>query len=215
MKKELKIVCAILGIVIILGIVFFIVHYKRVETCGMKYTYFNNEIMEKDIIFNKKQDLSSLPKNITAKEAEEKGYFVYDGVENKVYNKDILDRFIKNTEINAMNRVADEIMIVVYGIEGYSTIYDLEYRTDINKYILTADTTRNNAIAEDGSIIPKEIITDTDIPGDCYGITLTEYPGVNATSISLSVYKDINSDEKQYKNIEIARYLLDAEIINK
>lgn len=215
MKKELKIICAILGIIIILGIIFFIVNDKRIETCSIKYTDFNNEIIEKDIVYNNEQNLSSLPKNITAKESAEKGYFVYDGVENKVYNKDILDRFIKNTEINAMNRIADEIMIVVYGIEGCSTIYDLEYRTDINKYILTTDTTRNNAIAEDGSIIQKEIITNTDIPGDCYGITLTEYPGVNATSISLSLYKDINSDEKQYKNIEIARYLLDAEIINK
>lgn len=215
MKKGLKILCAILGIVIILGIIFFIVNDKRVETCSMKYTDFNNEIMEKDIIDNKKQNLASLPKNITAKEAAEKGYFVFDGVENKIYNKNILDIFIKNTEINATNRVTDEITIVVYGIEGYSTIYDLEYRTDINKYILTTDTTRNNTIAEDGSIISKEIITNTDIPGDYYGITLTEYPNIDAASISLSVYKDINSDEKQYKNIEITRYSLDAEIINK
>lgn len=182
----------------------------KIGTWMMKYNDFYDEIKEKDDIYNKKLNLLSLPKEITPQELAERGYFVYDCIEDKLYNKDILDEFIKNTEMNALNRISDEIIIVVYNINGNPKIYDLEYRSDINKYILITDTTKlGNYNAEDGSIIPKEIVVNDDIPGEIYGITLIEYPGVNAASISLTVYDDIDYNNKQYKNIEIARYLLD------
>lgn len=186
----------------------------------------NNKYSQVPVTYINGKSIKDLPEKIVLDEAVKEGYFVYDGTgdENKVYNKNVLDRFIKNTEINATNRVVDKIRIVVYNYDGYPTIYDLEYKIfdetymnekqeEVHKtgYILTTDTTRNN-------IILGDIKINDDIPGDIYGITLTEEPGVNAVSISLSLYAIIDyvsPDVKQYQNIEIARYLLDADIINE
>jgi len=98
-------------------------------------------------------DIDNLPKEISIEYAIKEGYFVINNVDNKIYNKDILDRFIKNTEFNAKTRIADKIEIVVYNIDGYPTIYEIEYNK--KGYILTTDATRNN-------IIPREI-TKNDI----------------------------------------------------
>ena len=191
-----------------------------------------NEIKEDDVIETEikvptlndidEAELQNLTKEISVEYAVEQGWFVVTG--EKVYNKNVLDRFIKNTEINAKNRIEDKIRIVVYNVDGYPTIYDLEYKifdeTYINErqekvnktgYILTTDATRNN-------IIPRDIIVNNDIPGEVYGITLKEYPEINAVSITLSLYAEINyvsSDIIPYEDIEISRYLLDAEVINK
>ena len=81
----------------------------------------------------------------------------------------------------------------------------------VNKtgYILKTDATRNN-------IIPRDLSINDDIPGQYYGIEIIEDPGVNAVSISLILYSEIDYslEEKLYKNIEITRYLLDSQIID-
>lgn len=167
-----------------------------------------------------------MPEEISLEYAINEGYFVYDGSKDNsvVYNKDVLDKFIINTRVRATNRIADKIRIVVYNYDGFPCIYDLEYKvfkeTYINEeqkevhklgYILTTDDTRNN-------IIPSDIVVNDDIPGEYYGIKIIEDEGVNAVSISLVLYAEIsyeNHNQEPYKDIEIARYLLDFVVINK
>lgn len=83
---------------------------------------------------NKNRGLEDLPEEISVEQAVEYGYFVIDGENNKVYNKDVLDRFVENTEMDAINRVADKIRIATYNVDGYPTIYDLEYKIFDEKY---------------------------------------------------------------------------------
>lgn len=154
-------------------------------------------------------DLDNLPKEISLEYAIKEGYFVINNVDNKIYNKDILDNFIKNTEFNAKFRVASKIKIAVYNTDGYPTIYEIEYNE--KGYILTTDATRNN-------IIPREITINDNIPSKFYGITLIEHSEFNAMSISLALYAQIqydNTNIKPYEEIEIARYPLDSEIVNR
>lgn len=154
-------------------------------------------------------DLDNLPKEISIEYAIKEGYFIINNVDNKIYNKDILDRFIKNTEFNAKARIADKIKIVVYNIDGYPTIYEIEYNE--KGYILTTDATRNN-------LIPREITKNDNIPSNFYGIALIEHSEFNVMSISLALYAQIqydNTNIKPYEEIEIARYPLDSEIVNR
>lgn len=172
------------------------------------------------------KSIKDLPKEIPIEYAVNEGYFVYDGSKDNsiVYNKDVLDRFIINTRVGATNRIADKIRIIVYNYDGFPSIYDLEYKifeeTYINEeqkevhksgYILTTDATRNN-------IIPRDIFVNDNIPGQFYGIKIIEDEGVNVASISLCLYAEIDYIDpsiEPYKHIEIARYLLDSEVINK
>lgn len=160
-------------------------------------------------------------KNFTLEDVINEGCFVITG--DRIYNKDALEIFINNTDINAKNRIADKIRIVEYNYDGYPTIYDLEYKiydeTYINSeqkevhktgYVLTTDARRNN-------INPTDITTNDDIPGEYYSITLTEDSGINAAILSFSLYAEVNTSaisSKPYTDIEIARYLLTDKNIN-
>lgn len=168
-------------------------------TWAMKYTDFEKE-------YNYLNSTQDLPEILPIEEMIKKGYFVIT-CDNKIYNKDILDKFIKNTEINATNRIEDSIRIINYNIDGYPTVYDLEYTIGgpYSGYILTIDATRNN-------ITPNNITTNYNLPGQYYSISLTEYPDFDAVSISL-LLNDI-SNYSLYDNIEITRYILSSEIIN-
>ncbi|MBP3254955.1 MAG: DUF4362 domain-containing protein [Clostridia bacterium] len=156
------------------------------------------------------------------------GYFVIDTANNKIYNKDVLDRFVENTGLNSKNRIADKIRIVNYNIDGAPTIYDLEYKIfdetyigveqkEVNKtgYILTTDT--RHTTFENENINNRHSITiDDDIPGEFYGIILMEHSDINAISIELGLYAEINYvdvNAKIYDNIEITRYSMDAEVV--
>lgn len=208
-----------------------IVYYIKLDCKGIVKDGKQADISDKDlqkvegIILNtiyRNPSFEELPEEIPLEEAVEKDYFVVDSKNNKIYNKNVLDRFIENTRPENLDRKEDKIRIVVYNIDGYPTVYDVEYKkldtTYINekgeevnhsKYILTTDPTRNN-------LMPKEVTTNDDIPGEIYGMNLIEYPNINAVSISLSLYAEINTPEKDtYKDIEIARYLMNMEVINK
>lgn len=193
MKKRMKITIIVIIVVLIL-----------IATAIFTVIYNKNKNNEKQI-----SALGNLPKEISLEYVIKEGYFVINNVDNKIYNKDILDRFIKNTEFNAKDRVADKIRIAVYNIDGYPTVYELEYNE--KGYILTTDATRNN-------IIPREITTNDNIPSKFYGITLIEHSEFNAMSISLALYAQIqydNTNTKPYEEIEIARYPLDSKIVNR
>lgn len=217
MNKILKIILIILGIIVILGILFFTIDYNRLQNEKALETLSSEQLNEEMY----KSALMELPEQLSIEECVSKGYFVI--TTNKIYNKDILEKFIKNTGFNAKNRVEDKIRIVEYNYDGYPTIYDVEYKIfketyineeqkNVNKsgYILATDATRNN-------ISPRDILVNTNIPGELYGITITEDEGINAAIISLSLYKQINygdTNKKSYEDIEIARYLLTDEVIN-
>lgn len=156
-----------------------------------------------------KNKVESLPKKLPVQEAVKLGFFVYDGSNNKIYNKEILDRFVRNTEMNATNRVEDEITIVIYSMNEEPSIYNIVYN-EVG-YILIKDTSRIYTFESQPDTEYSEITVNTDIPKECYGITVTEDEGIMATIINLTYYKK-DIEEKNYKDIEIARYLMDAEV---
>ena len=165
--------------------------------------------------------LENLPQNYSLEQAVQDGCVVI--TYKKIYNKDILDRFIQNTGINSQNRIEDKIRIVQYTVEGDTIITDVEYKIKdetyllsgepVNKttYIVRKDNTRDEFAAES-----DRIITENDnIPGEIYGIT-TEENG-DMVYVELALYAEINyvdSSIKPYENIEICAYSKSAEIIN-
>lgn len=217
MNKTLRIILIILGIIVILGILFFTINYNRAQN-EKEVEVLSSEQLNEEIY---KSALMDLPKQLSIEECVSKGYFVI--TTNKIYNKDILEKFIKNTEFNSKNRIEDKIRIVEYNYDGYPTIYDVEYKifkeTYINEeqktvnksgYILATDATRNN-------IMPRDISVNTNIPGELYRLTITEDKGINAAIISLSLYEQMDysdTNKQSYEDIEIARYLLTDEVIN-
>lgn len=157
-----------------------------------------------------KNRLESIPKRLSVQDAVNRGFFVYDCVDNKIYNKNILDRFVKNTEMNATNRVEDEITIVIYSMNEEPTIYNLLYNED--GYVLVKDNSRVYTYETQELSENADITVNTDIPKEYYGITITEDEGIMATIISLTYYKN-NAKESKYKDIEVARYSIDAEML--
>ena len=195
-----KIVIILILVIIVIIALFFITKKDKII----------NEVTETTNLTEEIKGFSDVPQNFEIEKAIESDYFVIDGRENsdKIYNKDILDRFIENTSINSTNRKPDKIRIANYNYSGYPTIYEIEYKE--TGYILTIDASRNN-------IVPKSITTNNNIPSDIYSITIEEDPGINAAIIKFSVYSKIDNAEdlEQYKDIEITRFLLDDKIVNK
>lgn len=215
-------IIAITILVVLFCIGFLLGIFKRIETKN-KEINLNNEI----------EDNAEFPDTIEIKDAINNGWFVIDTKNTKIYNKDILDRFIENTNMNAKNRVADKITIVVYSMSDEPKIYDLEYKIfeetytnekqeKVNKtgYVLKIDPSRilsyETAMTYQEQIEAHKIKIIDDIPGMFYGITLRDEPEFNVSVLSLSLYAEINytSNTKPYKEIEIARFAMDSEVIN-
>lgn len=182
---------------------------------------------------NEKQEIIDIPEKIEIKDAINNGWFVIDTKNEKIYNKNVLDRFIENTNINTNNRIEDKITIAQYNINQELTIYELEYKRfeetyinankeKVNKtgYILKIDPSRvfsyENSMNYEEQIEAHKVKIIDDIPGQFYGITLTQKPEFEVSIISLSVYTQIEyaSEVKTYEEIEIARFLINSEIIN-
>ena len=160
--------------------------------------------------------IENIPSELTIDDAVNRKYFVYDGQNNKVYNKNILNSFIKNTAINSPNRISDEICIVIYSINGEPTIYDLLYDSKANKYIFAYDYTRVKTWEipmeeKPNPDIYNQIITNDNILGEYYGIEVVEDTDFDVAIILLKAYN--KEENKNYTDIEIARYMLDAKIV--
>ncbi len=153
--------------------------------------------------------------------AIENGYFIITN-DNKIYNKDKLDRFIKNTGINSKNRIEDSIKIIQYTIEGDPIITELIYKIkdetyefsgkQVNKttYILKHDNTQDKWSSE----ADRKITVDDDIPGDVFTITERkdgDYINVELALCAQICYVDENS--KIYENIQICSYRENAETV--
>lgn len=179
---------------------------------------FGQEESNKDITNSEKlaiehytKNLENIPKKLTVDEAAKRDYFVYDCRKDKTYNEDILQRFVKNTKIDANNRIADEIIIVIYNINGEPSIYNLGYGfTENMGYILAKDSTRMDIGKTELSTndpnykLPDEfskIVVDTNFPKEHYSITITD-TGFDSNAICLKSYSE------NYEDVEIARYMI-------
>lgn len=220
-KQKIIAICIIIALLcigLLLGI------FIRIERKNINHQ--NTDI-------NKEIEDEKLPNPIEIQEAINNGWFVIDTKNEKIYNKNILDRFIENTSINAKNRIADKITIATYNMNNEPIIYDLEYKIfeetyingkqeKVNKtgYILKIDHSRiltyeiEMSYEEQKEFHKMKIIDD--IPGSFYGITLTNEPEYNVSILSLSLYAQIQylSDTQPYEEIEITRFAMDSEIIN-
>lgn len=166
---------------------------------------------EKLAIEHYTKNLENIPQKLTVDEASKKNYFVYDAVKDKVYNEDVLERFVKNTEMKASNRVPDEIIIVIYNINGDPSIYNLGYKfTEDVGYILAKDSTRidigkTELPTDDPNYkLPDEfskIVVDANFPKEYYSIIVTD-TGFSSNAICLKSYSE------NYEDVEIGRYMI-------
>ena len=166
---------------------------------------------EKLAIEHYTKNLENMPQKLTVDEASKKNYFVYDAVKDKVYNEDVLERFVKNTEMKASNRVPDEIIIVIYNINGDPSIYNLGYKfTENVGYILAKDSTRIDIgktelpTGDPNYKLPDEfskIVVDTNFPKEYYSTIVTD-TGFSSNVICLKSYSE------NYEDVEIGRYMI-------
>ena len=218
MKNVWKLIIAMLIVIVVLLGMLYVIDTNRMKqnkavlfsTWGKKY----GKPTEKE---NKNGDDNSTEYSI--EQAIQEGCFVITN-DNKSYNIDKLDRFIKNTDINAKNRKEDKIKIVQYTKEGDPIITELSYQIkdetylfkgkQVNEttYVLKVDNTRDKLAAEDD----RKVIIDEDIPGEFFGIG--ERKEGKTVHVELDLYAIIEyatKEAKQYKTIEVCSYSSDSE----
>ena len=209
MEKIVKFIGIMFIIVIITIIVLF--KFKKEDKAENKNVEIENSI-------KKISTIQEIPDNITTEDAIKMDYFVYDCSSNNVYNMSKLKTFVENTRSNNTNRQSDEIILVIYNMSGDPIIYYIIYDSVCNKYFLAMDYTRieDKHWEESKNEIPQianEIFYNTDIPGNIYTMKVTKDIEFNVAIISLNVFN--NTENNKYQNIEIGRYMLDANIIEE
>ena len=218
MKNVWKLIIAMLIVIVVLLGMLYVIDTNRMKqnkavlfsTWGKKY----GKPTEKE---NKNGDDNSTEYSI--EQAIQEGCFVITN-DNKLYNKDKLDRFIKNTDINAKNRKEDKIKIVQYTKEGDPIITELSYQIkdetylfkgeQVNEttYVLKVDNTRDKLAAEDD----RKIIIDEDIPGQFFGIgERKEGKTIHVELALCAIIEYATKEAKQYKTIEVCSYSSDSE----
>ncbi len=184
MKRNITIIIGIL----LLGILFFVTysHYNDYTKENVENKISRNNEIEQ----NKKYvPLEKLPEEYSFEQALKDECFIISYKD--VYNKDKLDEFIKNTEVNSKNRVSDILRIVQFTIEGDMILIDVEY-TKEGKYVITHDNTRDKFATKEDRTITKE----GDFLGKIYSCNLKE----EAEQIKLLLYKTdfMEANEKEY-----------------
>lgn len=218
MKNVWKLIIAMLIVIVVLLGMLYVIDTNRMKqnkavlfsTWGKKYGKPTQEE-------NKNGDDNSTEYSI--EQAIQEGCFVITN-DNKLYNKDKLDSFIKNTDINAKNRKEDKIKIVQYTKEGDPIITELSYQIkdetylfkgeQVNEttYVLKVDNTRDKLAAEDD----RKIIIDEDIPGQFFGIgERKEGKTVHVELALCAIIEYATKEAKQYKTIEVCSYSSDSE----
>ena len=218
MKNVWKLIIAMLIVIVVLLGMLYVIDTNRMKqnkavlfsTWGKKYGKTTEE---------EKKNGEDNSTEYSIEQAIQEGCFVITN-DNKLYNKDKLDRFIKNTDINAKNRKEDKIKIVQYTKEGDPIITELSYQIkdetylfkgkQVNEttYVLKVDNTRDKLAAEDD----RKIIIDEDIPGQFFGIG--ERKEGKTVHVELDLYAIIEyatKEAKQYKTIEVCSYSSDSE----
>ena len=218
MKNVWKLIIAMLIVIVVLLGMLYVIDTNRMKqnkavlfsTWGKKYGKTTEE---------EKKNGEDNSTEYSIEQAIQEGSFVITN-DNKLYNKDKLDRFIKNTDINAKNRKEDKIKIVQYTKEGDPIITELSYQIkdetylfkgkQVNEttYVLKVDNTRDKLAAEDD----RKVIIDEDIPGEFFGIG--ERKEGKTVHVELDLYAIIEyatKEAKQYKTIEVCSYSSDSE----
>ena len=131
---------------------------------------------------------------------------------NRIYNKERLEQFIKNTEMNAKNRVEDTVKIIQYTTEGDPITTELSYKIlspangetkPKTTYVLTIDTTQDKWSVE----ADRKVTVKDNLPGNIYGIV--ERTEGNTVIVELALYAEIEyADESvtPYENLHICSY---------
>lgn len=204
MKKKLGIWIVLILIAALLFIMLFFTIRKRYIG-----SYFINheDNIEKQEQMNQSEErnskyvsLEQLPKEYTFEQALKDGCFIVSY--KTVYNKEKLDEFISNTEMNSSNRISDMIRIVEFTVEGDMIITDIEY-TKGGKYRIIHDNTRDQfSTKEDRKITVKE-----DFPGEIYGIIQTQKEENLTLELALYAIIDyVDPTAKIYQNETICTY---------
>ena len=218
MKNVWKLIIAMLIVIVVLLGMLYVIDTNRMKqnkavlfsTWGKKYGKTTEE---------EKKNGEDNSTEYSIEQAIQEGCFVITN-DNKLYNKDKLDRFIKNTDINAKNRKEDKIKIVQYTKEGDPIITELSYQIkdetylfkgkQVNEttYVLKVDNTRDKLAAEDD----RKIIIDEDIPGQFFGIgERKEGKTIHVELALCAIIEYATKEAKQYKTIEVCSYSSDSE----
>lgn len=228
-KMNAKIIAIIMVIIIFLIVIFAYVCIYDINNVKKDDVNIENEKIQSII---NEVNLMDIPEDFTIQDAVEQGCFVI--TENKIYNKEKLESFIKNTEFNAENRIEDKIRIAVYGsiVDNGPSVYDLEYKILEEKYINSEQKEVNKAtykLITDNSRIHRfvhnisenelkeyqKLKINSDIPAEYYGINLIDEDEFDAYSLTLSLYTEPMYSKENiipYKDIEITRYVKGIEI---
>lgn len=202
MKKGIKVLLIVIGVIIILGLIFFVV-FMKYEDFESEYNYENNDVIENVIgnNINEPKLLEEVPQDYSMTQAIKDGCVVISV--KTVFNKSKLDSFIANTSADSENRQSDFIRIVQYTNEGDPIITDLEYKKD-DGYILTYDNTRDAFGAD------TKVTTYDDIPSNIYTIDLVEDENLINIELVLQGVIDYDSNAKEYKPLLVANYSNDS-----
>lgn len=220
-KKILTIIISIILIfVIALGILYIIDNNNMKNNKPVIFSTWGKKYAPPEKLYNTESvEIENLPKQYSLQQAIKDECFII--ANNKIYNKNKLDEFIKNTGGNTENRKEDTIRIVEYTREGDPIITELSFKIkdetyilsgkQVNKttYIVKRDNTRDRFAEE------QKITVDEDIPGEIYTIALQE--GCEETKLSLELTAEIqyvDSNSKIYDSINICSYLPNVEIAN-
>lgn len=223
MKEAWKVIVAvIIVILIILGMLYVIDTSRMNQNKPVLFSTWGRDYAPpvKESYENKDSDKKE---EYSEEKAIDEGWLVITN-DKKIYNKGNLDRFIKNTNINAENRKEDSIKIVQYTREGDPIITELSYKIkdetylfkgeQVNEttYILKVDNTRDRFAAQSD----RKITIDDDIPGQDFGIV--EEKSEKEVTIQLALYsigEYATKDAKQYKTINVCSYPKDSEIVQE
>lgn len=223
MKK--KVLISFLSIFFIIGFIISGIYFSTRNKNEDKTEIVLEDKKNESVVNN--VNLIDIPEYFEVDEAISQGCFVI--TEDKIYNKRRLDEFIKNTSINAKNRIQDKIRIVVYGGPencDQPCIYDLEYRiydekeiNGVNKsgYILITDPSRVqylNMMTLEEVKESRKIRINENLPGEIYGISIVKDKNFDMNIISLSLYDNVDENTEEYEEIEISRYDIKSEIVD-
>ena len=166
-------------------------------------------------------NLTDIPEELSVDKAVADRYFVItpDGV----YNREVIDEFVKNTKHDNTNKEDNQIRIVAYNVSDEPSIFDIQYKVLDEKYIdengQEVNKTNFTLIYDPSRVKSWEgpedyqeqmelraIKINTDIPGEYYEMDVTEDEEFQAGIITLKVY----NQSEEYEDIEITRFPLNV-----
>lgn len=223
MKEVWKVIVAVIIVILIVLGILYVIDIRRMNQ--NKPVLFSN--WGRDYATPVKENYENKNtqeiEEYSEKKAIDEGWIVITN-DKKIYNKGNLDRFIKNTDINAENREEDSIKIVQYTREGAPIITELSYKIldktheetgkvkNETTYILKVDNTRDKFAQESD----RKVTINDDIPGEFFSV-VEEKEG-NTVKINLTLCAIIEyatKDAKQYKEINVCSYKKDSKVVQE